>query len=150
MIPGSGKMPCVELAARSIGSIAHRPCRSAPAWPRTQASELDLNAMLSNAIDQVEAGGGMQWVTDLHPVPKLVADREQLQSVVTNLLLNAADAVDNNGVVTVETGYENGWAQFVVADNGCGMTRDFMRKSLFRPFRTTKKKVSASECSSLK
>ena len=103
-------------------------------------SELDLNALLSNAIDQVEAGGGMQCVTNLHPVPKLVADREQLQSVVTNLLLNAADAFDNNGVVTVETGHENGWAQFVVADNGCGMTRDFLQKSLFRPFRTTKKK----------
>ena len=105
-------------------------------------SELDLNALLSNAIDQVEAGGGMQWVTNLHPVPKLVADREQLQSVVTNLLLNAADAVDNNGVVTVETGYENGWAQFVVADNGCGMTRDFMRKSLLPPFPYDKEKRS--------
>ena len=103
-------------------------------------SEVNLNALLSNAIDQIEGGGGTQWVKNLQPVPKLLADQEQLQSVVTNLLLNAADAVDNKGVVRVETGHENGWAQFVVADNGCGMTRDFLQKSLFRPFRTTKKK----------
>jgi len=103
-------------------------------------SEVNLNVLLSNAIDQLGGGGGMQWVKNLQPVPKLLADHEQLQSVVTNLLLNAADAVNNNGVVRVETGHENGWAQFVVADNGCGMTRDFLQKSLFRPFRTTKKK----------
>ncbi len=102
--------------------------------------ELDLNALLTDAVEQLHEESGVQWLRDFGVVPKLTADREQLQSVATNLLLNAADAVGNNGVVRVETSYEEGWAQFLVADNGCGMSSEFLQKSLFRPFRTTKKK----------
>ena len=80
-----------------------------------------------------------KWVKDFQPVPEFSADREQLQSVVMNLLLNAADAVGRNGLVRMETSQRDGWAQFVVADNGCGMSREFVQESLFRPFRTTKK-----------
>jgi signal transduction histidine kinase len=29
---------------------------------------------------------------------------------------------------------------FAVRDNGCGMTQEFMERSLFKPFQTTKKK----------
>lgn len=102
--------------------------------------ELDLNALLTDAVEQLHEESGVQWLRNFGIVPKLTADREQLQSVATNLLLNAADAVGNNGMVRVETSYEEGWAQFLVADNGCGMSSEFLQKSLFRPFRTTKKK----------
>src|SRR4029079_531978 len=102
-------------------------------------SELNLNALLTEALAQVESNSGPQWVKDFQPVPSFVADREQLQSVVMNLLLNAADAVGNNGLVRIETSQRDDWAQFVVTDNGCGMSREFVEKSLFRPFRTTKK-----------
>jgi putative PEP-CTERM system histidine kinase len=102
-------------------------------------AELSLNALLTEAVAQVESDSGPQWVKDFQPVPSFAADREQLQSVVMNLLLNAADAVGNNGLVRIETNQRDGWAQFVVADNGCGMSREFVEKSLFRPFLTTKK-----------
>ena len=101
--------------------------------------ELNLNALLTEAVEQVNGDSGPQWVKNLQPVPRFVADREQLQSVVMNLLLNAADAVGNNGLVRVETSHRDGWAQFIVADNGCGMSPEFVQESLFRPFRTTKK-----------
>ena len=102
-------------------------------------TELNLNALLTEAVQQVNGDAGPKWVKNLQPMPELSADREQLQSVVMNLLLNAADAVGVDGLVRVETSHRDGWAQFVVADNGCGMSREFVRESLFRPFRTTKK-----------
>jgi signal transduction histidine kinase len=39
----------------------------------------------------------------------------------------------------VGTAQESGWVQFSVADTGCGMSPEFVRRSLFRPFQTTKK-----------
>jgi signal transduction histidine kinase len=41
--------------------------------------------------------------------------------------------------VRIATSQSNGWAVLTVADNGCGMTPEFLNRSLFRPFQTTKK-----------
>ena len=82
---------------------------------------------------------GVELVKDFHPIPKVVVDREQLQSVVTNLLLNARDAIGSAGRILIETGQRNGRAVLSVRDDGCGMSSDFLRDSLFRPFQTTKK-----------
>ena len=40
----------------------------------------------------------------------------------------------------METGQRDGRAVLSVADNGCGMSPEFLKNSLFRPFQTTKKK----------
>jgi signal transduction histidine kinase len=79
-------------------------------------------------------------VKELSPLPKLQADRDQLQSVIMNVLLNARDAVGANGQVIVRTHQQNGWAALSIVDNGCGMSSGFIKDSLFRPFQTTKKK----------
>jgi signal transduction histidine kinase len=60
--------------------------------------------------------------------------------VITNVLLNARDAVGSRGQVIVRTDHGDGWAAVSVADNGCGMSEGFLKNSLFRPFQTTKKK----------
>ena len=102
--------------------------------------EVDLQAMLADAIQELRKGSAVEWEENLAIMPKLMADREKLQSLIVNLLLNAIDAVEGQGVIKVATSSEDGWAYFQVTDNGCGMTPDFLHKSLFRPFRTTKKK----------
>jgi len=55
--------------------------------------------------------------------------------------LNAKEAVNAAGAgeVRLRTAQENGWILLSVADNGCGMSEEFLRRSLFRPFQTTKK-----------
>jgi len=102
--------------------------------------ELDLNLLVTEALESLSGVAGVEVVKELHPLSKLRADREQLQSVVTNLLLNARDAVGSKGQVTVQTGHFDGWATLSVGDNGCGMSPGFVKDSLFRPFQTTKKK----------
>jgi hypothetical protein len=67
-------------------------------------------------------------------------DQEQIFKVVTNLVINASEAVFQGGEIRVETSQNNGWAVLTVADNGCGMTPEFLSHALFRPFQTTKKK----------
>jgi putative PEP-CTERM system histidine kinase len=102
--------------------------------------ELDLNSLVTEALESLNGVTGVEVVKELHPLPKLRADREQIQSVVTNLLLNARDAVGSKGQVTVQTEHLHGWAMLSVGDNGCGMSPGFLKDSLFRPFQTTKKK----------
>ena len=102
--------------------------------------ESDLNQLVMETLSNLNGMPGVELVKDFHPLPKVVVDREQLQSVVTNLLLNARDAVGSGGQIRIETGQREGRAVLFVADNGCGMSPDFLRDSLFRPFQTTKKK----------
>ena len=102
--------------------------------------EFDLNLLVNESLESFNVAPEVKLVKTLQPLPKLVADRGQLQSVITNLLLNARDAVGMGGQVTVETGQREGWAALSVADDGCGMSAAFLRDSLFRPFQTTKKK----------
>ena len=100
----------------------------------------DLNQLVIDTLNTLNGMPGVELVKDLHPLPKVVVDREQLQSVVTNLLLNARDAVGSDGRIRIETGQRDGRAVLSVTDNGCGMSPDFLRDCLFRPFQTTKKK----------
>jgi putative PEP-CTERM system histidine kinase len=107
---------------------------------RLKPVEVDLNLLVSEALANLNGTLDAELVTKFDPVPKLMADREQLQSVFTNLLLNARDAVGPNGRIKVETTRQGDWVALSVSDNGCGMSEDFIKNSLFRPFRTTKKK----------
>ncbi len=68
-----------------------------------------------------------------------MVDREEIQKVVTNLLLNAVEATEGKGKIVVEVG--DGSPAFIkVLDDGCGMAPDFLHEHLFTPFKTTKKK----------
>jgi signal transduction histidine kinase len=59
--------------------------------------------------------------------------------VAINLIFNAREAVSREGRVVIQTSVFNQWAVLAVSDNGSGMTPEFMERSLFRAFQTTKK-----------
>jgi putative PEP-CTERM system histidine kinase len=103
-------------------------------------SAVDLKLLVEQAIENVNGVAGIELAKEFEPLPKFMADSEQLRSVVTNLLLNARDAVGESGRIEIKIGAEDGWAALSVSDDGCGMTPSFLRNSLFRPFKTTKKK----------
>ncbi|HTS16631.1 MAG TPA: XrtA/PEP-CTERM system histidine kinase PrsK, partial [Verrucomicrobiae bacterium] len=107
---------------------------------KMQLAEMDLNEVVSQAVAAWVRNGHVELVQDLRPLPKLYLDREQILKVITNLVLNADEAVVDKGRVSVETTHRNGWVVLSVADNGCGMSAEFRERSLFRPFQTTKKK----------
>jgi signal transduction histidine kinase len=62
-----------------------------------------------------------------------------LYKVLENLLMNAYDAAGSDGQIMVSSHPQDNWAVIAVSDNGCGMSKDFIEKRLFRPFQTTKK-----------
>lgn len=66
------------------------------------------------------------------------ADREELQKVALNLMLNAVEATHGNAPVTVEVG-EDEAPFFRVKDEGCGIAPAFLQHVMFTPFVSTKK-----------
>jgi len=69
-----------------------------------------------------------------------MVDAVEIKKVIFNILLNAVEAVEVDGVISVETGSNGDMTYVRVEDNGCGMTDDFINNHLFKPFRTTKEK----------
>jgi signal transduction histidine kinase len=64
-------------------------------------------------------------------------DSDQIHQVVLNLLLNAVQAIEGNGYVTVTVGSQDGCASIAVTDTGRGMSSQQISQ-IFRPFYTTK------------
>jgi putative PEP-CTERM system histidine kinase len=102
--------------------------------------EADLNLLVADALEVLNGAPEINLVKELRLQPKLRVDRDQFRSVITNLLLNARDALGTRGEIRIETRRSDSWAILSVADNGCGMSPAFVKASLFRPFQTTKKK----------
>ena len=71
-------------------------------------------------------------------LPSLRADRGQLEQVCLNLILNAADAMTEGGVLTIATGHQSTAAvTLTFTDTGVGITAE-QQARLFEPFLTTK------------
>jgi hypothetical protein len=100
----------------------------------------DLNTLVGKTLDEFKGNLKAELKKDLKPVPKALMDTEQMHKVLTNLVMNANEAVNGAGVIQVATIHEGNTVGFAVRDNGCGMSEQFIEKSLFRPFQTTKKR----------
>jgi len=70
-------------------------------------------------------------------LPLVYADEQMIQEVTMNLLLNALDAVDKKGIITIRTFINEGYVCFEIKDNGCGIPMENIPK-IFDPFYTTK------------
>ena len=101
--------------------------------------ESDLNEVVVKALAGWEEAAGVNLIKSLGALPKIPLDQEQMLKVVTNLVLNAREAVLPAGEIRIETAQSNDWVILTVSDNGCGMDPEFLSRSLFRPFQTTKK-----------
>ncbi|AMY12956.1 Sensor protein ZraS [Luteitalea pratensis] len=107
--------------------------------PGVRLAPVPLDGVLDEAVAEMgqTAVGVERDVKSI--LPPILADRDQLRSVVTNLLLNARDAMAGRaGSIRVSAYTADERVVLVIADNGCGMTPAFIRDSLFRPFQSTK------------
>jgi putative PEP-CTERM system histidine kinase len=67
-----------------------------------------------------------------------VGHEDRLEHVIGHLVQNAIDATGSGGRVSVRLHRDGGFAVLEVADTGIGMSPEFMRERLFKPFETTK------------
>lgn len=89
-----------------------------------------------------EQGIAYEIISELGGVPPVHGDISELREALTNLILNALDAMPKGGKLAVKTNTvrdkkEGIWIELQVGDTGHGMTRE-VKERLFDPFFTTK------------
>ena len=107
--------------------------------PPPSPAPMDLERAVRDLVSLHSAAGTPIDVA-ARPIPSIVADRDQIVQVVTNLLGNATDAVAGNasGRVTIELGPSGSdRVRLSVRDNGPGVAPS-IRDRLFEPYATTK------------
>lgn len=106
-----------------------------------QKVETDIEQVIENTLQIVERQEkflGIDIVKNYgQGLPKVVVDVNLLEQVFMNLFLNAAEAMEGSGRLTVETSQERDQARIDVSDNGCGMPQEVTER-IFDPFFTTK------------
>ena len=104
---------------------------------------VQINDVLKNTLMLVEMRSRFTNVVfeiELAPVlPDVTANEEQLEQVFLNIIINALQAMNNNGMLYISTHYLAAEQQVTVAitDSGPGISEENLAK-LFDPFFTTK------------
>jgi signal transduction histidine kinase len=109
--------------------------------PQPTLRPVDLNELVEAAL-ALYTGGALALERSLEPgLPAALADRDQLQQVLLNLLENARDAAQAGGRpprVAVRTrALDGAQVELEIVDNGPGLT-DEARAKIFTPYYTTK------------
>jgi PAS domain S-box-containing protein len=95
----------------------------------------EMLTLLSGEATRHSVAMGTELAAEL---PKITADRVQLQQVFMNLMLNAIEAMnDSGGELTVKSELQDGQLQFSVTDTGVGLPTEKMDQ-IFSAFFTTK------------
>ena len=101
----------------------------------------DVNEEIVEAlrIAEYRRCGSVEIIKELAAgLPKVLADRSQLQTVFLNLITNAMDAVKDRGTITIASLREdNGRVRVRVSDTGCGID-PAIKEKIFIPLFTTK------------
>jgi signal transduction histidine kinase len=107
----------------------------------TEFAEVDVSKVIHETLNLVEhqlKKSNVEVMLDASPVlPPVKGNAGKLQQVFLNLFLNARDAMDTGGTLTVHAWSENGFARIDVADNGQGIAPEHLER-IYDPFFTTK------------
>ena len=102
------------------------------------AKSMELRFMVSAAVDNC-SGEKPVPTLDLNSVDaSLAVDAEHFTMVLTHLIRNAQDATPPDGNISVTIRESEGQVAVDIVDTGSGMTPEFIRDRLFRPFDSTK------------
>lgn len=100
---------------------------------RVMVGEL-LSQIINERCQTLQPSPALQILQD----GQLQVDVERFGNVVFHLIDNAQQATADDGAVKVIVRQSNSNMIIEIADTGCGMTAEFIRDRLFKPFDTTK------------
>ncbi len=105
--------------------------------------QLDINAVLEQTLALIAGQSAFFNVTLVRDwadaLPAVMGDRSQLQQVFLNIAVNAAQAMDELGTITIRTrpGAGNRSVEVAISDTGCGIPTEVI-DHVFDPFFTTR------------
>lgn len=109
--------------------------------PSYELAIQDITDIIRTALGIVKYDKRVRKVnfhTDLKPsLPKVNIAADQVLQVFVNILINAIDAVEGNGEISIQSDFDRKNIYVDINDNGCGMDQNTIEK-IFDPFYTTK------------
>jgi signal transduction histidine kinase len=113
--------------------------------PSTYVVEVDLVKSITKVLSAFQWQLGNRPAIQLKAhvpehLPTVVADKTQIEQMLANLVSNSIDAVESQPDATILVAahaHGENHVEFVVADNGCGMSEEVKQKA-FEPFFSTK------------
>ena len=136
----------IERAAKDAAEVVRRLQQFAGMRRTAQPRAVDLNEIVSEVLEltrdrwqDAARAAGLEIVVEprLGLLPTLDGDAAAVRELLTNLVMNAIEAMPAGGRITVETRQERGHAILSVTDTGSGMS-DEVRLRAHEPFFTTK------------
>ena len=109
---------------------------------------LDLNTLVKQVLSFTERqwkGGTQQTLgpikihKDLQDIPMILGNEGHIREMLTNLILNAIEAMPDGGTLSIRTAGKGRRAMLEIADTGKGMSKE-IRERCFEPFFSTKGK----------
>ncbi|HEB69000.1 MAG TPA: PAS domain S-box protein [Desulfobulbus sp.] len=134
-----GRVDVIIEQARKCADIV----RGLLDYSRTSASEqnhVDLAGIVRGVAEVLTLQmkkKGVELSLDLQELPRLSADERKVEQVIMNLALNAIQAVEQGGSISIAVRQHGDMARLEVGDNGPGIPEE-LRCRIFDPFFTTK------------
>jgi putative PEP-CTERM system histidine kinase len=100
-------------------------------------SQTDLAKIVEKVVSQCNENLP-EIVFEQHGSCVTYIDSESFQCVMHHLIQNAQEATTKDGWIKVSLIEKKHTIRIIVADNGCGMSEEFIKSRLFRPFDSTK------------
>lgn len=102
--------------------------------------DFDINYLLDKTVELLGFQGRLRNVTVIRNyTEKLVVHGNEgdLRQVFLSIIVNALDAMEDRGVLTIETGIEKQNVFIIISDSGPGISQEYINK-IFNPFFTTR------------
>lgn len=101
------------------------------------SKEVDVSKIVENVVKQRNVALP-QVIIENSKSCSMSIDAETLHSVLNHLIQNAQEATSDDGWVKIHLTKTQGAIQIEISDNGSGMSAEFIKQRLFKPFDTTK------------
>ncbi len=110
--------------------------------PEITLKETDLVEILKESIDAASDRIILRHIKLVKVCPekvfKIYADKEKLKIAFLNIIINAVEAMEDNGQLSLHLEESNGEYKLSISDTGCGISEDNL-SCLFEPYFTAKK-----------
>lgn len=134
----------IHRAAMDGTDIVHRIQNFSMPGEPTVFEATDLNDIVREVMEFMKpryesANPHIKTNIRLQSVPPVLITPFEMREVLSNITINAFDAMPEGGVLTIVTEIREGCVALIITDTGIGMTEDTKRR-MFEPFFTTKGK----------
>ena len=138
----SESLETIDLYMKRIADILKR-LSGFSSMPPLELKPCKVNSLIENSLSLIQYDTRVNNITivkDLMPdIPQITTDGNLLSQVIVNIVLNAADAMQDGGTLTIRSGEQADTVLIAFEDSGVGIPAKTLVR-IFDPLYTTKEK----------